>query len=64
MDKADQEDIQIGIITQELAQYEGSEYILNYDEEVGYTVNNYNLISAVMAALKVEITKRENVEAN
>ena len=63
MDKADQEDIQIGIIAQELAQYEGSEYILNYDEEVGYTVNNYNLISAVTAALKVEITKRENVEA-
>lgn len=63
MDEADQEDIQIGIIAQELAQYEGSEYILNYDEEVGYTVNNYNLISAVMAALKVEITKRENVEA-
>ena len=62
-DKADQEDIQIGIIAQELAQYEGSEYILNYDEEVGYTVNNYNLISAVTAALKVEITKRENVEA-
>lgn len=62
MDEADQEDIQIGIIAQELAQYEGSEYILNYDDEVGYTVNNYNLISAVMAALKVEIAKREEVE--
>lgn len=62
MDKADQEDVQIGIIAQELAQYEGSEYILNYNEEVGYTVNNYNLISAVMAALKVEITKREQLE--
>lgn len=61
-DEADQEDIQIGIIAQELAQYEGSEYVLNYDDEVGYTVNNYNLISAVMAALKVEISKREQLE--
>lgn len=59
---APEEQVHVGIIAQELAQYEGSQYILNYTEKGGYTVNNYNFTSAVMAALKVEIKKREALE--
>ena len=56
---ADQEQIHLGIIAQELDEFEGSKYILNYDEESGYSVNNYNLTSAIMSALKHEISLRE-----
>ena len=60
------EQIHVGIIAQEVAQNEGWEYILNTttneDGDIEYSVNNYNLTSAVMAALKVEITKREELE--
>ena len=60
------EQIHVGIIAQELAQNEGWEYVLNttIDEngEVEYSVNNYNLTSAIMAALKIEISKREELE--
>lgn len=61
-DTAPQENIHLGILAQELAEFEGSNYILNYDEESGYSINNYNLTSAVMAALKAEISKREKAE--
>ena len=56
---AEQEQIHLGIIAQELDRFEGSRYILNYDEESGYSVNNYNLTSAIMSALKHEISLRE-----
>ena len=60
------EQVHVGIIAQEVAQNEGWEYVLNTttneDGDIEYSVNNYNLTSAVMAALKVEITKREELE--
>jgi hypothetical protein len=61
-EEATQECIHLGILAQELAEFEGSKYILNYDEDSGYSINNYNLTSAVMSALKVEISKREQLE--
>ena len=59
---AEQEQIHLGIIAQELDRFEGAKYILNYDEESGYSVNNYNLTSAIMSALKHEISLREELE--
>lgn len=59
---AEQEQIHLGIIAQELDEFEGSRYILNYNEESGYSVNNYNLTSAIMSALKHEISLREDLE--
>ena len=68
---AKQEDVHknhlhVGVIAQEMAQHEGGKYILNTtineDGEEEYSVGAYNLASAVMAALKVEITKREELE--
>lgn len=56
---AEQEQIHLGILAQELDEFEGAKYILNYDEESGYSVNNYNLTSAIMSALKHEISLRE-----
>ena len=60
------EQVHIGIIAQEVAQHEGWEYVLNTETdengEIEYSVNNYNLTSAVMAALKIEITKREELQ--
>ena len=60
------EQVHVGIIAQEVAQNEGWEYVLNTttneDGDIEYSVNNYNLTSAVMAALKVEISKREELE--
>ena len=61
-EEAPQEQVHVGIIAQEMAQYDGHEYILNVNSEGHYSVNNYNLVSAIMAALKVEITKREQLE--
>ena len=56
---AEQEQIHLGIIAQELDEFEGAKYILNYHEESGYSVNNYNLTSAIISALKHEIYLRE-----
>lgn len=61
-DTAPQDSIHIGILAQEMAEYDGYQYILNYDEEAGYSVNSYNLTSAVMSALKEEIRRREELE--
>ena len=61
-----QNHLHVGVIAQEMAQHEGGKYILNTtineDGEEEYSVGAYNLASAVMAALKVEITKREELE--
>ena len=60
------EQVHVGIIAQEVAQNEGWQYILvtreNEDGDIEYSVNNYNLTSAIMAALKIEITKREELQ--
>lgn len=61
-----QNHLHVGVIAQEMAQHEGGKYILNTtineDGEEEYSVGAYNLASAVMAALKVEISKREELE--
>ena len=62
MENAPQEQIHLGILAQELAEFEGCEFILNHDEASGYSINNYNLTTAVMSALKVEISRREEAE--
>ena len=63
---APQEQIHVGVIAQEMAQFEGNQYILNtHENEFGekeYSINNYNYTSALHAALKVEISKREKLE--
>ena len=61
-----QNHLHVGVIAQEMAQHEGGKYIINTtineDGEEEYSVGAYNLASAVMAALKVEISKREELE--
>ncbi len=60
---ASSERVQVGIIAQEMAQFDCGKYILVHDEETDiYSVNNYNFTSALMGALKVEISKRESLE--
>ncbi len=60
---ASSERVQVGIIAQEMAQFDCGKYILVHDEETDiYSVNNYNFTSALMGALKVEISKREELE--
>ena len=54
---------QLGIIAQDIVDYKCSDYILVQDNpEDLYAINPYNLTSAVMGALKVEIQKREELE--
>lgn len=54
---------QLGIIAQDIVGYKCSDYILVQDNpEDLYAINPYNLTSAVMGALKVEIQKREELE--
>ena len=60
---ANAERVQVGIIAQDMAQFDCGKYILVHDEESDiYSINNYNFTSAIMAALKVEIQKREELE--
>ena len=55
--------IHVGIIAQEMAKYDCGKYILVKDSDTDYySINNYNFTSAIMAALKVEISKREELE--
>lgn len=61
--KASSDRVQVGIIAQDMARFDCSKFILVYDEESDiYSVNNYNFTSAIMAALKVEISKREELQ--
>lgn len=54
---------QIGIIAQEIAGYKCADYILVQDDPNDiYAINPYNLTSALMGALQVEISKREELE--
>ena len=59
----DEDNLNIGIVAQELAECEGSEYILTKGESDSYTVNLYNFSSAIMSALRYEISKREELES-
>lgn len=54
--------LNLGIIAQEMAEFEGSDYILNQSKDGIYTVNLYNFSAAIMSALKHEISKREELE--
>ena len=64
------ESIQMGILAQDLLPYECSRYILTQDLKTDsegnvtdtYAINPYNFASAIMAALKEEISKREAAE--
>lgn len=54
---------QLGIIAQDIVDYKCSDYILVQDNPDDlYAINPYNLTSAIMGALKVEIQKREELE--
>ncbi len=57
---SDREDI--GVIAQELANYDISDYLLKYDEQNGYSLNLYNYAAAIHSALRHEIQKREELE--
>ena len=71
MNSGNEENIQMGIMAQDILNYDCSRYILIHseftDEETGeqkdyYGINDYAFTSSVMAALKQEITYREELE--
>lgn len=71
MNSGNDENIQMGIMAQDILNYDCSQYILIHseftDEETGeqkdyYGINDYAFTSSIMAALKQEITYREELE--
>ena len=71
MNSGNEENIQMGIMAQDILDYDCSKYILTHseftDEETGeqkdyYGINDYAFTSSIMAALKQEITYREELE--
>ena len=71
MNSGNEENIQMGIMAQDILNYDCSKYILVHseftDEETGeqkdcYGINDYAFTSSIMAALKQEITYREELE--
>ena len=71
MNSGNEENIQMGIMAQDILNYDCSKYILTHseftDEETGeqkdyYGINDYAFTSSIMAALKQEITYREELE--
>ena len=71
MNSGNEENIQMGIMAQDILDYDCSKYILIHseftDEETGeqkdyYGINDYAFTSSIMAALKQEITYREELE--
>lgn len=68
--EVENENIQMGILAQDLLPYECSKYILTQNLETDsegnvsdtYAINPYNFASAIMAALKEEISKREELQ--
>ena len=71
MNSGNEENIQMGIMAQDILNYDCSKYILIHseftDEETGeqkdyYGINDYAFTSSIMAALKQEITYREELE--
>ena len=72
MNSGNEENIQMGIMAQDILNYDCSKYILTHseftDEETGeqkdyYGINDYAFTASIMAALKQEITYREELEA-
>ena len=71
MNSGNEENIQMGIMAQDILNYDCSRYILTHseftDEETGeqkdyYGINDCAFTSSIMAALKQEITYREELE--
>lgn len=71
MNSGNEENIQMGIMAQDILNYDCSKYILTHseftDEETGeqkdyYGINDYAFTSSIMAALKQEIKYREELE--
>lgn len=71
MNSGNEENIQMGIMAQDILNYDCGKYILTHseftDEETGeqkdyYGINDYAFTSSIMAALKQEITYREELE--
>lgn len=71
MNSDNNENVQMGIMAQDILDYDCSQYILTYseyeDEETGkqedyYGINAYAFASAIMGALKQEIAYREELE--
>ena len=71
MNSGNEENIQMGIMAQDILNYDCSKYILTHseftDEETGeqkdyYGINDYAFTSSIMAALKQEIAYREKLE--
>ena len=71
MNSGNEENIQMGIMAQDILDYDCSKYILTHseftDEETGeqkdyYGINDYAFTSSIMAALKQEIAYREELE--
>lgn len=71
MNSGNEENIQMGIMAQDILNYDCSKYILTHseftDEETGeqkdyYGINDYAFTSSIMAALKQEIAYREELE--
>ena len=57
-----QNDLNVGIIAQEMSNYDVGKYILNCNEQGGYSVNIYNYTASVHSALRHEISLREELQ--
>lgn len=67
MNSGNEESVSMGILAQDILQYDCSKYILvhDYNEDKTkdiYSVSNYALTSAIMGALKEEIKLREELQ--
>ena len=54
-------ELSIGVVAQDLANYESSKYVLQ-EGESGYSINLYNYTASVHSALRHEIALREQLE--
>lgn len=61
-DNVEDNDLNVGIIAQDMAKHDVSKYILNHSEEGGYSINLYNYSASLHSALRHEIKKREELE--
>ena len=57
----DNNELSIGVVAQDLANYESSKYVLQ-EGESGYSINLYNYTASVHSALRHEIALREQLE--
>ena len=61
-DNVEDNDLNVGIIAQDMAKHDVSKYVLNHSEETGYSINLYNYSASLHSALRHEIKKREELE--